>query len=536
MPALRCFALLLIAVPALAQLEVVPRLRQRARPGPEGRMSGEFLISGAVVDASTGEPVRKATVRIHGGGADPADGVTLTDAGGTFIFRGLEPGSYSINAEKPGYAPDPAHANLTVTAGPEPAALRYKLTRQGVLGGKVRDENADPVPNALVQAFRKQVHEGRHDWVPAGGQNTNDVGEYRLAVPPGTYLISVTYNYQAFYRPHGRRIGDDRPVVSYPSVYYPNVTDSRSAVPVVLTSGQEQQADFNLAPGPMFQVRGRVTNAPAQRGMGLSLIPAQSDLAMRRIGANFDGSDGAFFFAGVTPGAYQLVADSFAGPDEHLSARQTITVGQGDVTGIEVTLAPAFDIPVHVRTEDGSPAPPVQVSLTNDASRQMLGIANDKDGARAIRGITAGAYRLSASAGNRAYIKSATLGGVDILDRTMEWNGPSGPIEITIGTRGGTLAGHISKGSEAVASADVVVLRGTPDGQYALARQVHATGADFSVTGLAPGNYLVLAPEDAQSLEYADAAVLKKYQDYTQTVSIEEKAEQHLQLKLAPAL
>jgi hypothetical protein len=82
----------------------------------------------------------------------------------------------------------------------------------------------------------------------------------------------------------------------------------------------------------------------------------------------------------------------------------------------------------------------------------------------------------------------------------------------------------------------VLVLRQTPEGQFALARQVHATGADFTASALGPGHYVVLAAEDARNLEYADPAVLRKYQDYTQSVSVDEGGEQQLQLKLAPVL
>ena len=533
---------LLVNIPVPAQVRGVlrPRPEQRALDSPEQKMTGEFAISGAVVDASTGEPVRKALIRINGGGANPGDGFAQTDAGGSFTIRGLEAGTYTILAEKPGYWPDTPRnqsQSITVGTGIETPVARFKMVRQGVLVGKVRDENSDPVPNTNVQVFRKQVREGRHEWQPAGGQMTNDVGEYRISLQPGAYLVSVSVNTFPFFRGRGRRrIGDDRPPVSYPTIYYPNVMDAQSAVPVVLASGQEQHADFDLRPGAVFQVSGRITNAPAQRGMGISLAPLHGDITGRRLGANFTQPDGAFTIAGVAPGTYQLQVDAFGSPEEHLAARQTVTVSDNDVAGLEVTLAPAFDIPVHVRTEDGSTAPVTHVFMTNDGTHQVFNAGPDKDGAMVIRGLTPGAYRLGVAAGNNLYVKSATLGGVDVLDRGMEWSGPSGPVEVTLGTKGGTLSGHIGNGSEPVTSADVVVLRNTADGQFALVRQVHASGADFTASGLAPGSYVVLAARDAQNLEYAEPGVLKKYQDYTQTVNIEEKAEQQLQLKLAPVL
>src|SRR5947209_17923376 len=108
MPGLRWLTLLLLLYALAASAQVKNSRRQQLKPpsSPEQRMTGELSISGQVVDALSGEPVRKVLVNIRRGGSDPANGVTLTDAGGAFGFKGLEAGTYWITADKPGFRPE----------------------------------------------------------------------------------------------------------------------------------------------------------------------------------------------------------------------------------------------------------------------------------------------------------------------------------------------------------------------------------------------------------------------------------------------
>ena len=79
---------------------------------------GKGSIKGRVLDADTGLPVRRVTVRLQGGRGEPPQ--TWTDDDGAFVFGWLAAGHYTCYLEKAGYMP---------TELPEPG--RTVRTRSG---------------------------------------------------------------------------------------------------------------------------------------------------------------------------------------------------------------------------------------------------------------------------------------------------------------------------------------------------------------------------------------------------------------------
>jgi uncharacterized surface anchored protein len=59
-------------------------------------------VSGVVRDAKTGEPLAGVTLQISSGSQSET---TTTDAQGHFIVFTLQPGEYTVSADKPGYGP-----------------------------------------------------------------------------------------------------------------------------------------------------------------------------------------------------------------------------------------------------------------------------------------------------------------------------------------------------------------------------------------------------------------------------------------------
>ena len=63
-----------------------------------GQEAGHTVISGTVVEASTGEPVRKAIVTLTLQGAPRRWATARTDSSGQFTFAGLPAGKYDLRA------------------------------------------------------------------------------------------------------------------------------------------------------------------------------------------------------------------------------------------------------------------------------------------------------------------------------------------------------------------------------------------------------------------------------------------------------
>ena len=71
-------------------------------------------------------------------------------------------------------------------------SLSIIMTPQGVIAGKVLDQDGDPVAMVQVQVMRYSYARGRKQLQPTGTASTNDLGEYRVGnLAPGRYYISA---------------------------------------------------------------------------------------------------------------------------------------------------------------------------------------------------------------------------------------------------------------------------------------------------------------------------------------------------------
>src|SRR5579863_6579774 len=118
-------------------------------PDPDKK---KIRLEGSVLSI-TGEPVRKATLRLQGNG--PAQGGQLlpttytesTDTAGKFVFEDVAEGSYTLAADKAGFVAQRYGARttgsagtvLTLVSGLTLKDLNIKMTPQGVVSGKVFD-------------------------------------------------------------------------------------------------------------------------------------------------------------------------------------------------------------------------------------------------------------------------------------------------------------------------------------------------------------------------------------------------------------
>ena len=125
-----------LVLPARAQTG--DTIQVSSLPGlPSNQAGGEkYSISGTVVDAVTGEPIRKALVQVNG----PQQRNTFTDGDGRFQLEAIPAGTVSLTAQKPGYfgAHDiPGRSLSQVEVGPKSNSVVLKLTPESVIAGKV---------------------------------------------------------------------------------------------------------------------------------------------------------------------------------------------------------------------------------------------------------------------------------------------------------------------------------------------------------------------------------------------------------------
>src|SRR5437868_7081230 len=189
------------AVTLGAQQATQPRSQQPARdtpaqpaaPAPTGR------ITGRVVAADSGRPVKRARVFVTAAEVPGGRGM-LTDDSGVFDLTELPAGRYTLTVSKSGFVslsygqrrPLQAGTPLQLADGQQLKGIEFQLPRGSVISGRVLDEDGDAMPAVNVRVMRYQYLQGERRLTPAGNGQTDDKGQYRVwGLMPGEYYVNA---------------------------------------------------------------------------------------------------------------------------------------------------------------------------------------------------------------------------------------------------------------------------------------------------------------------------------------------------------
>ncbi len=282
----------------LALLQTAPAARQPSVP-PAVRTAA---VRGKVVADDTGYPVRYASVQLTTSGAGHETFTVTTDSSGVFEIRGIEPGSYSARAAKPGFitlsykdATDDS-GQLKLAAGQVEAEINFRLLRAAVISGTITDSYGEPVSNANIQAMSKTYSGGHVQLRYRTNTQTDDRGEYRLHdLAAGRYYVQAS------------KANQGQAGVALATTLFPNATRLEDAQPVVVKAGEERQGvNVTLQEALLVNVSGRVVDAESGQAMTnvfLNISPATNG------GVNVSSGvspDGGFRFHNVPAATYRL--------------------------------------------------------------------------------------------------------------------------------------------------------------------------------------------------------------------------------------
>ncbi len=316
-------------------------------------------VEGIVTNSVTGEPVKKATVMLRSNTQRFAYG-GVTDMAGHFVIQNVEPGAYTANASADGYQQDQTRRGLlkAISVGEEQHVtdVSLKLIPLAIVNGKVLDEEGEPIAGANVIAMRYFYFNGRKQLNTSYFGNTNDLGEFQLLdLQPGRYYFQVTANLAQVFAQ--RPVQSSGPDETYPPIFYPNALDIGQATSTALDAGaQLNNVDFRLRKSRSYRVRGKVVDANGQpaRNLNVQITPRTIPNGFARIGGMVQ-QDGSFEIRGVLSGEYDVMCQRQES-GQPMAARQTIQVGEENVEGVVLALAPGFDVTGAIQTE-GTPAP-----------------------------------------------------------------------------------------------------------------------------------------------------------------------------------
>ncbi len=512
------FAVVVLHVTLLTLLQnapLPPQLPPVVSPRPPAVPQQPGSVEGIVVEASSGRPLPLATVQLRTiNGAGPA-GILVTNTrdDGTFNFRSVPPGIFMMQAELGGYipetygnAPNPSYLPLQeLPPGQKISGIRFSLLRGAVISGRLLDDRGEAVAGTVVQALKTTYNNGRRERKLVQSTVSNDLGEYRLfTLRRGEYFINIFPNTRV---PSFVSLNNTPAAIP---LYFPGTIDEKAAQAIELHESETlDNIDFSAIPTRARRITGSVQGY-GDDPVGVVLSPVNGTASISK---TLSPDDGVFEFLDVIPGAYMLVART-------TSARSAISldVRNADMLNLRISLSKGFRIPVHTHIE-GHPAgddPELDnVYLQVQPEIAVPGLEAEvyspfPDGHFTLS-VGSGDYQIDITRPEGAYVKSITLGGIDILNQGLHITGSTDQtMEILVASGLGALEGRTSGRESTVVLAPDAARRS----RRSLFKSVRAgANGGFLFEGVPPGDYKLFALTEENGGPYLDPEYLRRYED-----------------------
>ncbi len=506
-------------------------------PNTAAQSVSGYRISGRVVDARTGAAVSRCAVEIVDVKQGHGSRTVLTGDDGRFAFDEVPASKYRLSASKRGYLTQAyeEHGNYSTAIATGPGLLSedllFKLTPGAILAGTVTDEAGEPVRQAQIKLFHDQDTDGLRSTQMQATTATDDRGSYELAgIRPGSYFLSVSaHPWYAVQRNGLFGSGTDAAAldVAYPTAYYPDTTDADAATPIPVKGGEHLQADFTLHPEHALHLRiGVPDSAMRSGGIGLSvshsvfgapeLLPVSAQPA----------GPGVWEIDGLLPGHYDVSLT------EGMADRQTTTQFSADVTEASAELAREegrHEIVVKgkVLSAEGKLPPQSGIALVVAHSRRAY-YAPLNDAGEFTLSVPAGTYEVLGQV-NRHYIADISATGAALLGRVLTLKAGTTPqLQIAVGNSYGQIDGTVLHDGHPASAAMVLLVPDHPGENHILFRRDQSdSDGTFTLAGILPGHYRLVAIERGWELEWANPQVLAPFLLKSRPVDV--RGNDHLQ-------
>lgn len=524
-----------------AQLQIAILLTLAAVSGAQrpAYQPQSYKVAGTVVNTVTGQPVHGATVKLLSQKENTVLGTTKTDDEGHFSLAGISAGKYQLQAARRGYpaALFEQHENFSsaVVTGPEQdtGRLVFHLAPAAVLHGLVTADGGEPVEGARVEIFHKPGVEDPEGKVYLKERtSTDDAGEYEFGnLDAGEYLLAVVATpwYALNTEPKAGQPENELDV-AYPATYYDSTTEESAALPVRLELGSRVEANIGLRAVPAVHITisapgkdGSAPSAELQQNILGSLesteaAPADEHRAFSGT-QSFALAPGHYQVSGGTPPRVMEIDAISNGPVDAAAG-----VPAGSVTGtVETAPGVPYDglaLVTLVPADGGSGQRELQATVTK--------------GKFNLENVPAGTWtvKLTNGYGYAMQVHAIEIGKRPRASNRLTINGQVLAVAITASDGAQTVQGFARREGKGVAGTMVVLVPQDLTQYPALARRDQSdSDGSFSLAGVFPGTYTVVALEDAWDLDWARPETISRFLPGGTSVTVSKGAAGVLQLE-----
>jgi len=501
------------------------------------KVPAKYRVSGKVVNAVNGHALAGAEVWLgKAENFEATQQTQLTGDDGAFNFIVADPDKYLLGGQAHGFRRQGFEQHgmyvsaIVVGAGLNTGNVVFRLRPDARVLGVIEDEDHEPVPGATIYLFRTDASFGLRRTYLSEQTASDDRGRYRLAhLEPGCYYLVVSANpwfsglLQASDAAGNSLSQKPEFDVTYPTTFYPDVTDPASASQIALNEGQDFTADFTLNPVPALHVRVNHVNADPDK-------PTTATLQQRIFGTTINQMwlrqvpvDDSVEIRGVTPGKYVLEIESY---DASRSKRSTV-VNLTDDTELDPATTSAV-MPIHgvVRMEGGlNLGQQAYVRLWNSRTDEVMDSQIGDKGQINFDSdfLTPGKYSVFAMRGENSIVSGLRATGAQVTGQTIQITGGN-PVELEI-SMSNTLAkinGTAQRDGKPVAGAMILLVPEAAEINLPKFRRDQSdSDGTYTLRDVLPGRYRMLAIDDGWGLEWANLSLLKKRLEHAQKIEVQ---------------
>jgi hypothetical protein len=514
---------------------------QTASAAQSSLSGGSYKISGAVINKVTSSPLALARISIADAKNSANSASVITSENGKFEFSGVPAGKYSLTGEKRGFitAAYDQHEEFSTAivtgAGLDTESLTLRLASNAVIAGKVLDEAGEPVRHATIALYHDDHSSGVDQIRHIRGTVTDDQGAYEItSLRPGTYFVSASA--APWYAIHPSSRGEnqrpsqepsaaDRSLdVAYPLTFYADVTDSDDATPIPIRGGDHLEVDIHLNPVPalrlLFHVSGDRQHGFAHPSFQQPVF--DSSLAVTSSGERML-SRGLLEVTGVPAGRYNI---DLNGQETALQMNAVDLTRDGQE--IDTSHAEALSTVKISAQVQGEATLPQNLAVgfrsgnRNSPGTRML----DPKGEVEYQQIPPGPYEVIVRGPAPYSVAHMTVDGSQVTGHTLTVT-PGSSLIVSVTLVGGSInvEGTVKKAGQSFGGAMVVLVPANPENNRDLFRRDQSDlDGSFTLRGVIPGSYTLLAIENGWDLEWSQPSVIAAYLKRGRKIEVGERA------------